>query len=218
MERDENFWALRDCFLTPIPQLEQAAQKLDHAAFALLSGDFDAAKQLIKSCEMPELDRYRAEIVEGTKPHVHRVRSVANAPPKRRGADSRMPGKKVALSIFRRDGWRCRFCGIKIVSLDAIKILDSIFPQEVRWKAKPYANRNVAFNVLASSLDHIVPHSRGGNNDPHNLVGACGSCQFGRMQYTLEEVGFTDPRDRTPVKDNWDGLERLVEMQASFIL
>jgi 5-methylcytosine-specific restriction endonuclease McrA len=126
-----------------------------------------------------------------------------------------MPGRKTALEVFRRDGWRCRFCGIRILSLDAIKLLDAIFPDEVRWRVKPYRNRNAAFNVLASSLDHILPHGRGGDNDMVNLVAACGSCQFGRMQYTLEEVGFIDPRARPPIVDAWDGLERLLRVGSA---
>lgn len=66
--------------------------------------------------------------------------------------------------------------------------------------------------VLKASLDHILPHSRGGDNDPSNLVTACYPCQFGRSSWTLEEVGLTDPRLRPPVVDNWDGLMRLARI------
>lgn len=201
--------------MLPIPEIAIAADLLDAAANALLASEKETARKQIVACDMPALNDYRALIVEGEKPHIHRYRAVTDAPPRIRSAGSRMPSKKVSFEIFRRDGWRCRFCGIRIVSLDAIKLLDEIFPKEVRWRAKPYRNRNAAFNVLASSLDHVLPHSRGGGNDPDNLVAACGGCQFGRMQYTLSEVGFTDPRSREPVLDDWDGLERLVRMKGS---
>lgn len=176
----------------------------------MLRGEPGAARALIAACDLPALNTYRALIVEGEKPDIQRYRPIPDAPPRQRGARARMPGRRAALDIFRRDGWRCRFCGIRILSLDAIKRLDSLFPEQVRWKARPYRNRNVAFNVLAASLDHILPHSRGGGNEAENLVAACGSCQFGRMQYSLEEVGFLDPRSRPPVVDRWDGLERLL--------
>ena len=210
IEMVDEFWALRTSFLPPVPELAMAADLLDQAADALIGGDRETARHLVAACNMPELNVYRAEIVEGQKPEIHRYRAVPNAPPRLRGAKARMPGRKDALEVFRRDGWRCRFCGIRILSLDAIKLLDAVFREEVRWRMKPYRNRNAAFNVLASSLDHILPHGRGGNNDMANLVAACGSCQFGRMQYTLEEVGFIDPRTRPPVVDTWDGLERLL--------
>ncbi len=208
-ENDE-FWALRNTFLPPIPEVAVVADFLDQAADAILGEDIETARALIISCDMPALSSYRSEIVEGEKPDIHRYRMIPDAPARMRTTKARMPGKRQALEIFRRDGWHCRFCGIRIISLEAIKLLDTIFPDEVRWRAKPYRNRNAAFNVMASSLDHIVPHSRGGGNDPQNLVAACGGCQFGRMQYTLEEVGFTDPRTRPPVHDSWDGLERLL--------
>jgi len=33
-----------------------------------------------------------------------------------------------------------------------------------------------ARSFLSSSLDHVLPRSRGGNNHPENLVAACGPC------------------------------------------
>jgi hypothetical protein len=40
------------------------------------------------------------------------------------------------------------------------------------------------------------------------IVITCAACNYGRAQYTLEEVGLIDPRLREPVRSNWDGLER----------
>ncbi len=58
--------------------------------------------------------------------------------------------------------------------------------------------------------DHIIPHSRGGHTTLDNMVITCAPCNFGRMEYTLAEVGLADPRDRPPVISDWDGLEALV--------
>ncbi len=63
---------------------------------------------------------------------------------------------------------------------------------------------------MASSLDHVVPHGRGGKNEDSNFVTACYCCQFGRGEWTLEEAELEDPRLREPVRDGWDGLSRLV--------
>jgi 5-methylcytosine-specific restriction endonuclease McrA len=60
--------------------------------------------------------------------------------------------------------------------------------------------------------DHILPHSRGGDNSMENLVLTCAGCNFGRMGYTLEQVGLLDPRLRTPPPNSWDGLEAILSL------
>ena len=58
--------------------------------------------------------------------------------------------------------------------------------------------------------DHLLPHSRGGNNDLNNLVITCAPCNFGRMEYTLAEVGIKNPLKTEKIKSNWNGLERIL--------
>jgi hypothetical protein len=149
-------------FLPPISEPASAADRLDRAAEAVLRGAMDAARALIAACDLPALNTCRALIVEGAKPDIRRYRSIPDAPSRHRGAAARMPSRRTALDIFRRDGGCCRFCGIRILARDAIRLLDSLFPGQLRRKAKPCRNRKAAFFVLASSFDHILPHSRGG--------------------------------------------------------
>ena len=65
-----------------------------------------------------------------------------------------------------------------------------------------------ARSTLSASIDHIVPYAHGGTNDLTNLLTACGPCQFGRNQWTLDEVEV--PFLYPPVIDAWDGLARLI--------
>ena len=59
-------------------------------------------------------------------------------------------------------------------------------------------------------FDHVLPHSRGGDNSLENVIVTCAPCSFGRMERTLEEVGLIDPRLVPMDKTRWDGLERLL--------
>jgi hypothetical protein len=119
-----------------------------------------------------------------------------------------MPTAEITRSIYVRDGWRCRFCGIRVLSPKARSWLRKRFPEESHWDGGEY-KRHSGLYALVASLDHVVPHGRGGKNDVSNFVTACFCCQHGRQQFTLEEVEIADPRDFAPIVDDWDGLSRL---------
>lgn len=42
----------------------------------------------------------------------------------------------------------------------------------------------------ATTVDHIIPRSRGGNNDPQNLVSACITCNSSKKDRTPKEAGM----------------------------
>lgn len=205
-----SFGPPRACFLVPISEIEVATDLIDAAANEILKTNLEQAKELIAQADLPEIGEYARRIVGPYDPEIHRYRAVLGAP--RVTADRarrRMPPVRIEREVFERDGWRCRFCGIRIVAKKAIRVLDARFPRVLRWSQTGDAEKHCAFLALCSSLDHVLPHSRGGTNDLDNLVAACGPCQFGRNQWTLEEVGISDPRLRPPVVDHWDGLMRI---------
>ena len=209
-ERDSDFWANRDSFRPLTPHHHLAVRLLDQAADSILSDDYRTAERLIIEADIADLGTYECSITGAINPEIHRFRPVEGTPSKASRLKKRMPPVSVELSIFERDRWRCRFCGVPVVAKKAIRLMNQRFPEAVRWRNSSKHDMHAGLRALCSSLDHLLPHSRGGTNEPDNLVSACGPCQFGRNQWTLEEVGFTDPRGRPPVVDRWDGLMRLV--------
>jgi hypothetical protein len=206
---------MRDTFLQPIPELELAADFLDQAADAVVARNFDVARSLLIEADMSTLREYEQKITGAITLGVHwqealPSRSLLSENHEKR----RMPTVREERIIAVRDGWRCRFCNSRVISKKARNFLNNLFPNEARW-ARRNSEKHCALSAPTASLDHILPHSRGGNNDQHNLVTACGPCQFGRNQWTLEEVGFNDPRERAPIKDRWDGLTRLLASGAN---
>ena len=155
---------------------------------------------------------YAVSIVGKMSVNVHRqVKRPKCLPPPERDL-TRMPSKAEQDEIFSRDGWRCRLCGVKVICKTARSILTKIFPIETHWTG-PEFQRHSSLYALASSLDHIEPHGRGGKNDSANFVTACYCCQFGRGEWTLAEVEIFNPLVREPVVDAWDGLTRLRSCQ-----
>ena len=63
--------------------------------------------------------------------------------------------KRLRFEVFRRDGFRCRYCG----------------------RAATEAELQV---------DHVVPETLGGNDDPANLVTACNTCNAGKSSAPLD--------------------------------
>jgi hypothetical protein len=55
--------------------------------------------------------------------------------------------------------------------------------------------------------DHLLSHARGGDNSLDKIVITSAPCNFGRMNWTLEEVGLIDPRTRQAVRSSWTVLE-----------
>ena len=198
----------RRCFMPPIPELSDAAQWLSEAADCVLAHHMPEARQFVVQSDMPLIAAYTALITGSVNPLVHWQTAMPTVKQHTLRSSQRMPSASCERSIYARDGWRCRYCGVRVIDRAMRAKLHRLMPEVARWGARN-ADKHSALAALSASLDHVIPHSRGGSNEESNLVTACNACQFGRGQWTLEEVGFLDPREFAPVCDSWDGLTRL---------
>jgi hypothetical protein len=126
-------------------------------------------------------------------------------------------GKKVggddnALSqqIYARDCYRCRYCGSQMFAWPALlRLQTGVGRANFRAKGtrgEGNASRSGVAMVFRPQVDHVFPASRGGQLDVENLVTCCWPCNNGKKNYTVEELGIADPRSRSPIEDEWDGL------------
>ena len=142
-----------------------------------------------------------------------RYRSVVDAPPVLEGAHQeslRMPLSAEQQLLHLRDGYHCRFCGIPVVRKKVRDRLRELYPT-VLERGRTNRTQHAAFQAMWAQYDHVLPYARGGTSDLDNLIVTCAPCNFGRMNYLLEEVGLADPRTREPIRSAWDGLERLLQ-------
>ncbi|WP_436793481.1 HNH endonuclease [Actinospongicola halichondriae] len=119
-------------------------------------------------------------------------------------------------TIQERDGWRCRFCALRLINWKVLKLLCARFPEELPWGRRD-AEQHAAVAGSRFSPEHVVPRSSGGSNEPDNLVSACWTCQFSKGDCTVEELWLEDPRDRPPVVDDWDGLTGTIAALRSMV-
>src|SRR6185437_11117253 len=207
-----NFWDPRPSFLPPIPELDIAADLLSDAADALLSGDYELARNRLRKADMPTLHDWASRIMGATSTEIHRYRRVSGADAKVASHDravAREPNPAVKAAIYARDGYRCRYCGYRVVHPRVRGAMAAMVPDTIRWGPKNN-ERHAAFYTVTATIDHLVPHAKGGDNAPENLLTTCQPCNFGRSSWLLEEVGLIDPHTRPPVCDEWDGLTRIL--------
>lgn len=211
---DPDFWAIRNSLLSSTPQMERAADLLNAAAEMILADRDEEAITLIEQADVIALFDVREQACR--KPpiiSVHRLREVANLLPKI-PKDQRAPPfrseSSLGEAIFRRDGWRCRYCGCRVIPSKVRRWMDKRLSGAIRWDDKATLGCHAGFWTLWASVDHVIPRARGGQNEAENLVTACMVCNFAREDYMLEELGLADPRSRLPVLDGWDGLTRLL--------
>lgn len=199
----------RTCFRAPIPELEEAARFLDVAVEAHMEGDAATAERLIRETDRPIIREW-LESIWGTKSPYVMYRPVVGAAPvfsKLERVKTRMPTAEEKRRLHLRDGFHCRFCGLRVIRSEVRNKIASVYPEALPW-GRSNITQHTAFQAMWAQYDHVVPHARGGSNEFDNLVVTCAACNFDRMNFLLAEVGLSDPRLREPIRSNWDGLER----------
>ena len=199
----------RLCLREPIPEIADAARYLDAAVSAHFQGRSDLVEELIRLADMPEIRKWTDSLWLGNSPYVQ-YRAVPDAPPKlskEQREKVRMPTSDAKHDLHVRYGYHCVFCGIPLIRKEIRERIRKSYPHTRLW-GKTTVEQHAAFQAMWAQYDHVLPHARGGNNDPENIVITCAPCNFGREDFTLEEVGLIDPRIREPIRSTWDGLER----------
>lgn len=115
--------------------------------------------------------------------------------------------------LHARDGYRCRYCSIRVIERDVFARLRRLLPEAVRW-GRTNVEQHAAFLCLRATHDHVLPRAFGGANSVENYVTACWLCQFAHGDSLLEDLGVEDPRVRRPVVDGWDGMRGLLRLRA----
>lgn len=140
-----------------------------------------------------------------------KVREVSDTPPvlaRDRRIQVRMPNAEERRLLRKRDGYHCRFCGIPVIRKEIRERVKRLYPEAVTW-GRTNLSQHAAFQALWLQYDHVLPHSRGGDNSLDNSVITCAPCNYAKWNYHVTEIGLLDPRSRSPQPSWWDGPERL---------
>jgi 5-methylcytosine-specific restriction endonuclease McrA len=115
---------------------------------------------------------------------------------------------KLEAEVFKRDGYRCRYCGLRLVPMVVLKAFSNVVGRDAFRPTGKNMERHGMVFAFRGIADHVMPWKLGGRTDLDNLVSACWSCNYGKSGYTVEQLGVDDPRGRpVSVSDGWDGLK-----------
>ena len=107
--------------------------------------------------------------------------------------------------VFIRDGFIDRYSGERMVFPPVLRIMSllmpEVFPFHKNWKT---SECHLAYWHLLPTIDHIVPVSRGGNDDESNWVCTSQLRNSAKSNWLLEELGW---ELKAPGGfEEWDGL------------
>jgi hypothetical protein len=202
---------LRRCLRAPIQAIFEAVQYLDDAVTAHLQGDKDRAEERICRADISEVRAWTESLWGANSPYAKPLIKLPESSLVAPGArtKARMPTLAEQRLLHERDGYHCRFCGIPVIRAQTRRKIQKAYPAALSWGTKN-SEQHAAFQAMWAQYDHVVPHAHGGTNDLENLIVTCAPCNFGKMNYTLEQLDLVDPRISELVTSAWDGLERFV--------
>lgn len=101
--------------------------------------------------------------------------------------------------VNQQDNYRCRYCGNSVLpSRFFTKLTKIVGPERFRSVGTNIARHGIKL-VFSATADHLVPRSDGGKTDFDNLVTACWPCNYGKANFTLEELGMLSPKGIKPI-------------------
>ena len=203
---DPELWD-KFCPLRPPEWLEGQIDLFSSAVENFRHGDRCKCIELISATRGPDMQEWFIE--HGQTSGNRRTKALGVPKPDALAMKLRDPNRnptKYQNDVFERDGFRCRYCGIRLIS----QIFMKAFIKELDWHGFRKGSKNLERHGMIFATwpyaDHVIPWNLGGQTDPDNLVASCGSCNFGKGSYTIEQMGIENPFDRPPNKDTWDGL------------
>ena len=208
---------MRRSIKEPIAEIFAAWESLSRAVDFHCADDAGSAAQHFERANSAEVWGWTNPGI--LKPHLNVVRpnplGDTRIIPKPDRDPDRIIAPAIKAEVLRRDGYRCRYCGIPVVPAEVRKLAHQLYPNAVPWRNSAVSEQHAAFQCLWLQYDHVEPHSHGGRSSLENVVISCALCNYGKDRYTLRQLDLEDPRLHPPIPTDWDGLVRFLKSPAA---
>lgn len=197
----------KDCPL-PLPGwIDTEVTKFVKALEQFIQGNRDECLTILSTIRDDEIIDWYTE--HGQMSGKHRKNLLGFPEPEPISEDSRDPlkaPKKYQNEVFKRDSYHCRYCGTKLISQKLMKSFIKALDSDKFKKGRRNITTHGIIHVTWPVADHVDPWNMGGKTNPENLVASCAPCNYGKDGYTCGQMGISNPCDRPPITDGWDGL------------
>lgn len=195
----------------PPPSWIRAQFPLLKTAFAAAArGDVAAAVEAITAFPDSEVRQWCIEHGQGSGRVRHRMLGEPGPNESGHPVGPRAPRRGLAVRVFERDRYQCRYCGLHVVPRELFVAFGSVVGKDRFPTERENSRRHGARLAFGAQLDHVMPYSAGGQTALDNIVTACWSCNFGKTRFQVEQIGIIDPRMRPPSPEQWDGFVPLL--------
>ena len=214
LTEDPTNWP-RDCVIRYPSKFERSIDLLHDAAKAAVVGEQGRAesKYLISQMDDLEMRSWFDEMAQNAgKVRLEILGRKPKAPIGR--SSNKRPSKREELPIITRDGFHCRYCGIRIVPNEQLKKLQKIVGYETLPDRSQALRRTKNTDIhgiwllTRATVDHVEPVSRGGPdvNREENLVACCWPCNYAKWSYTIQDLELDHPGEQSAKINDWCGL------------
>jgi 5-methylcytosine-specific restriction endonuclease McrA len=104
---------------------------------------------------------------------------------------------KFERKLFARDNYKCRYCTDPVVPKKVFEKAQSLIGSTDLPLGRSNLTRSGFYLMFVATLDHVIPWSLGGRTDESNLVTSCWSCNYGKANFTIEQIGIENPFNTT---------------------
>jgi len=122
---------------------------------------------------------------------------------------------KFEKKLYARDNYKCRYCSCYVMPKKLFKKAQSLVGETYLPLGRTNLTRSGFYLMFVATLDHVVPLSLGGRTNESNLVTCCWSCNYGKANYTVKQIGINDPLDRNIELDTENKVERLLKIAVA---
>ncbi len=197
----------RHCPLRPPSWIEEQLDLFIIAVEALAGGNREECHAVVSRIDSHKLRHWYVE--HGQVSGKHRTKALGITKPCDVDVsmrDSLRSPRTHQNDVFARDGYRCRYCGSRLVSRKLLKEFPMKLGSTVLQKGRTNLLTHGIIHATWPVADHVLPWKLGGRTNMENLVTACGACNYGKDRFTCEQMGIENPWNRAPIVDGWVGL------------